>query len=191
MIRATVPRTSLSFCVGWKWACKSCEDCSAWGLQARRKETYSKETIVILFLWKYMIFFSFLTSQIFSTWEKGREQTGGWGLHLEGWHDVTCQYNGIIISWGGARTKNSSLYRSWKGLSTPVSAVLWSSEEIICTKWEEMRQPFVVVHLPAGSFLWKSDSWVLINGFEIQVKIKNLWSLLLVVSPPSKKVHFI
>lgn len=56
-------------------------------------------------------------------------------LRTLGWHDVTCQYNDIIISWEGAQgQKTPSVYGLWKGLSSLVSAVLWSSEEMIALK---------------------------------------------------------
>lgn len=121
----------------------------------------------------HTLFFFFFPNQsnIFYV-EKGTKQTAGWRLHLEGWHDVTCQYNGVIISWGGTRTKKTpSVYGLWKGLSSSVSAALWSFEEMAHTKSGRNR----------GRLLWwstavsisvKPDGWVLINSPEIQVRIK-------------------
>lgn len=137
------------------------------------KETCSKETTVMPFLWKYtwflVIFFS-ISHKSFLHEKKVENQTQCWELPLKGWHDVPYECNSTIVLWGDIRRKIFFIWINRSPFPSPVSTVLWSSHKTIYTKWEEQKQSFVVTDFLTVSIfcqnLLASLCWIFLNLHE-------------------------
>lgn len=190
MIRATVPRTSLSCCVGWKWACKSCEDCSAWGLQARKKNpTILKKLQSSYSCGNAHDFFFFISNQS-NIFYMGKRERTDWRLRTSSrgmaWCDMPIQWYNHLMR----RRKDKKLFcfeDHEKGF--PLQSLLCSGP---------LRKLYALSGRKRGSLLWwfisqleafcenlTAEFWLTVLKFRWRSKIYEVCCLLFL--PPHKR----